>query len=83
LVGAWLWFCPWLGGLTALASTPLALTVWLLAWRDLERMRAGLVDPHGWTATATARNYGVAGLVLGAWGSLFWGTVGLFWLLKG
>jgi len=54
VLGFWLQFM-------ALPDAPLGLVVWLLAWRDLRRMRAGRMDPDGETATSYACRFGFGG----------------------
>ena len=41
-------------------ALPLGLAVWMLARRDLKRMRRGVTDPHGLSLTEEARVLGMA-----------------------
>jgi hypothetical protein len=52
-------------GFGALVSVPLGIAAWLLANRDLERMRQGYMDPCGKSQTQTGRTSAVAGVILG------------------
>ena len=59
---------------------PLGITVWVVAGRDLARMRAGLMDPRGVEETSRARDYASVGAVLNL---LTWALVGWFVFLTG
>ena len=50
--------------LPAAVGLPLGLTVWVVAGRDLARMRAGRMDPGGVEETSRAREYASVGAVL-------------------
>jgi hypothetical protein len=46
---------------------------WVLASRDLGRMRSGLMDPRGQADTARGRTRARAGLALGLYAAVLWG----------
>lgn len=52
-------------GLGAVVSLPVGILAWLMAHRDLERMREGLMDPRGQGQTETGRIGAVAGILFG------------------
>jgi hypothetical protein len=52
-------------GAGALFSVPLGIAAWMMANRDLERMREGLMDPRGKVPTETGRAGAIAGILLG------------------
>jgi hypothetical protein len=60
----------------ALVAAPLSLTTWLLARRDLAKMRAGLMDPRGELVTKLAQQYAAIAL-----GFLLFSAALLGWLL--
>jgi hypothetical protein len=64
-----------LAGLGALVSVPTGLAAWVLAQRDLGRMRAGLMDPRGRGQTEVGRIGGIVGLVLGLLFAAFYAFV--------
>jgi hypothetical protein len=51
-------------GTGALISVPLGILAWVMANRDLERMRDGRMDPLGKAQTQTGRTGGIAGIFL-------------------
>jgi hypothetical protein len=61
---------PWLMALA------LGISVWVMADRDLARMRAGLVDPRGLPRAEGAREWARIGLSAGLLSLLMW-TVGV------
>jgi hypothetical protein len=52
-------------GVGAVISVPLGILAWVMANRDLERMRDGRMDPRGKAQTETGRTGGIAGIILG------------------
>jgi hypothetical protein len=52
-------------GLGALVSVPVGVTAWLMANRDLELMRTGLMDPQGRRQTENGRTCAILGVVIG------------------
>jgi hypothetical protein len=52
-------------GSGALISVPLGILVWVMATRDLDRMRDGRMDPRGQAQTETGRTGGIVGIILG------------------
>jgi hypothetical protein len=66
-------------GFGALISIPLGALAWVMANRDLERMRDGRMDPRGQSQTETGRTGGIAGIVLGL---IFAAFFALIWLAK-
>jgi hypothetical protein len=52
--------------LPGLIGLPLGIAVWVLAERDLVKMRSGLMDPGGLQDVQNARRLGVLGLTLSA-----------------
>jgi hypothetical protein len=64
--------------LPGLVALPLGLWVWSLAATDLQKMRAGLMDPDGRERTESARNGAIMGIIL----TLMWGCYGLAYLLR-
>ncbi|MHB1423876.1 MAG: hypothetical protein ACYC3I_11905 [Gemmataceae bacterium] len=52
-------------GAGAVLSVPLGILAWVMANRDLERMRDGRMDPRGKTPTRSGRTAAVAGVILG------------------
>jgi hypothetical protein len=64
-------------GVPGLIGLPLAVVVWTRARRDLGEMRAGLMDPAGRRSVATARNLGLASVILNTVGLLLWAVLGL------
>jgi hypothetical protein len=59
----------------AVFGLPLGLTTWLMARRDLAKMRAGEMERQGEKETLQAERDGLFGLIycLGVW--LFWGLM--------
>ena len=77
-----------LGGLSlplivpGLLGAPLGIVTWVLAGRDLEKMRAGLMDPRGQWPTRMARQLGFVAALLSAGGPLLCGLlIGALYLL--
>jgi hypothetical protein len=66
--------------LPAAVGLPLGLAAWVVAGRDLARMRAGLMDPRGVEETGRAREYAAVGAVLNL---LTWALVGWFVFFTG
>ncbi len=66
-------------GLGAVVSVPLGVAACVMATRDLEQMRAGLMDPRGQAQTETGRTGGALGVVLG----LLFAGVFAVWYLAG
>jgi hypothetical protein len=64
-------------GLGAVVSVPLGILAWLMANRDLERMREGRMDPRGKAKTQTGRTGAIAGVILGV---IFAAFYALLWL---
>ena len=60
-------------GFVALLALALGAAAWVLASRDLRRMRSGLMDPRGRADTARGRTRGRAGLALGLYAAVLWG----------
>ena len=60
-----------------LVSVPLGVITWALAQLELERMRAGLVDPAGQARTEAGRGAAIAGVLLGV---VFTSGFALLWL---
>jgi hypothetical protein len=52
-------------GAGAVVSVPVGILAWMMANRDLERMRDGLMDPRGKAQTETGRTGAIAGIILG------------------
>jgi uncharacterized membrane protein YccF (DUF307 family) len=50
----------------SLIGLPLGIAVWVLAERDLVKMRSGLMDPGGLQDVQNARRLAVLGLILSA-----------------
>jgi hypothetical protein len=74
----------------AAVGFPLGLTVWVVAGRDLARMRVGRMDPSGVGETSRAREYGSVGAVLNlltlalvGWFVFFTGSIYLIILRSG
>jgi predicted Zn finger-like uncharacterized protein len=59
-------------GIGAVVSVPVGILAWLMANRDLERMRDGLMDPSGKSQTLTGRTGAIAGVILGVIFSAFY-----------
>jgi hypothetical protein len=72
-------FC--LVGLGTLVALATGIPAVVMANRDLDRMKTGLVDPAGRTATEYGRNKAMVGIVLGLLTGVFWMFVVLnrFW----
>jgi hypothetical protein len=62
-------------GLGGLISIPLGVLAWVMANRDLEHMREGLMDPGGKKQTETGRTGGIAGIILGLIFAAFYALV--------
>lgn len=54
-----------LGGLGIVFSGPLGVIAWVMANRDLTKMKTGLVDPAGEHLTRNGRTAGMTGVLLG------------------
>ncbi len=69
-------------GLTGLLGLPLAVAVWVLAGRDLARMRAGALDPAGRAQAVQARRLAAPAIALAVFGLGFYGSLlTLMWLM--
>jgi hypothetical protein len=66
--------CP-LAVVGAGVALPLSLTTWVLARRDLARMRRGVMDPHGEEMTDMARKFSLAAFAVAAIASADWGYI--------
>ncbi len=66
-------------GFTALLSIPLGVVVWILAERDLRRMKEGLVDSSGDVLTRQARFHAMAGVAFGSCRAAFY--ICLYWFI--
>lgn len=62
-------------GLGAAISVPAGILAWVLAQRDLERMREGRMDPRGMAQTVTGRTAAAAGVILGVIFASFYALV--------
>lgn len=62
-------------GFGAVVSIPLGVLAWLMANRDLERMRDGFMDPRGKAKTETGRTGAVVGVILGSIFAAFYALV--------
>ena len=60
-------------GFAALLALACGAAAWVLASRDLRRMRSGLMDPRGQADTARGRTRARAGLALGLYAAIVWG----------
>ena len=56
---------PCLSGLTTLVALPLGITTWVLANRDLRKMRTREMDPAGMGLTNSGRICAIVGTSLG------------------
>jgi hypothetical protein len=65
--------------LPALVGLPLGVVTAVLAARDLEMMRAGRMDPAGWSPTRLALYDGAGGAALSLLGAALWG-LGILWV---
>jgi hypothetical protein len=62
-------------GLGAAVSVPIGILAWLMANRDLERMRDGRMDPRGKCQTQTGRTAAATGVILGGIFAAFYALV--------
>jgi hypothetical protein len=62
-------------GIGACLSVPVGILVWVMANRDLERMREGRMDPGGKSQTEAGRTGAVAGVILGLIFAAFYALV--------
>jgi hypothetical protein len=65
-------FCTWLGGIAGPFCLALSITAWVMATRDLTRMRQGLMDPEGRKMTILARNRAIAATIVALLLMLVW-----------
>jgi hypothetical protein len=70
---AYLTMAPCFLGVPAVVAAPLGLGGRSAALHDLDRMRAGLMDPSGAAATERAAYRGFDGFVISVAALLFWG----------
>jgi hypothetical protein len=61
-------------GLPGLLGLPLGVAAWVMGSADLAKIRAGTMDPQGFSKTSLGRECGIVGAVLG-------GAVAVGWLL--
>jgi hypothetical protein len=78
VLGLWMGVATlFVGGACGPLGLPLSITTWLLARRDLRRIRAGSVDPTGEQELADAREGAFGGIMLNGLGFGFWSVLAL------
>jgi hypothetical protein len=68
----------WCLAVPALIGLPLGVAVWVVVQRDLDRMKAGAMDPQGRALTLQAMDWGIAGAVLSFMALFVFGLAVLF-----
>jgi hypothetical protein len=71
--------CGVIGAIFSVAGLSVGITAWVLAQRDLKKMRANLMDPQGQGTTEGGRVCGIIGTILCSFGLLLAIALGAFY----